>query len=97
MGVFSRDNKAPAPRVPSILPTTFPGFPSSYTPAESANFNTPRALTAAAVQIPLNDKGEAERFKHLSDVWARGAEDKSGDDKTAATDKALKARYDAEA
>jgi hypothetical protein len=31
--------------------------------AEPAAFNTPRALTAAAAQIQLNDKGEAEYFK----------------------------------
>ena len=31
--------------------------------AEPQNFNTPRPLTAAAAQVNLNDKGEAEQFK----------------------------------
>jgi hypothetical protein len=31
--------------------------------AEPVAYNTPRALTAAAAQIPLGDKGEAERFR----------------------------------
>lgn len=31
--------------------------------AESAPFNSPRPLTAAAAQVPLNDRGEAEYFK----------------------------------
>lgn len=33
------------------------------TPAKSAPYGTPRALTAAAAQIKLNDKGEFEQFK----------------------------------
>lgn len=63
MAVFRRENQPAAPRVPSILPTTYPNFPSSYAPAQSAAYGSPRPLTAAAIQIPLNDKGEAERFK----------------------------------
>jgi hypothetical protein len=64
MAVFRRDtNQGVSKPVirPSSLTTT--SFPSSYAPAESASFNAPRPLTAAAVQIPLNDKGEAERFR----------------------------------
>jgi hypothetical protein len=31
--------------------------------AQSASYSTPRTLTAAAVQIKINDKGEFEQFK----------------------------------
>ena len=64
MAVFRRDSGQGVSR-PTTRPSsiTASAFPSSYAPAESASFNTPRPLTAAAVQIPLNDKGEAERFR----------------------------------
>lgn len=38
-------------------------FRKDSTPAVSAPFSQPRALTAAAVQVKLSDKGEAEAFK----------------------------------
>jgi hypothetical protein len=38
-------------------------FRKDSTPAVPAVYSTPRALTAAAVQVKLNDKGEAEAFK----------------------------------
>jgi hypothetical protein len=40
------------------------GVFSSSTPAQSAPFSTPRALTAAAAQIKVNDKGEFEQFRN---------------------------------
>lgn len=39
------------------------GVFSSSTPAKSAPYATPRSLTAAAVQIKVNDKGEFEQFR----------------------------------
>lgn len=39
------------------------GVFSSSTPAKSAPYSVPRALTAAAVQIKVNDKGEFEQFR----------------------------------
>lgn len=39
------------------------GVFSSSTQAQSAPYSTPRALTAAAAQIKVNDKGEFEQFR----------------------------------
>ena len=43
-------------------PTSFNTDPSSSS-AQSVAYSTPRAMTAAATQIKLNDKGEVEYFK----------------------------------
>jgi uncharacterized protein YejL (UPF0352 family) len=47
--------------------------PTGFTPAEAVAYSTPRALTAAAARVPLNDKGEAEYFKNrrssTSSAW----------------------------
>lgn len=69
MGVFSRDNSRPANRAqrraasrraiiqqPTLLPL-------DYNYAQPAVYSAPRSLTAAAVQVKLNDKGEAEQFR----------------------------------
>lgn len=71
MGVFRREDepvnraarraagqRSQQPSVPIVQ-----SFPN-YNTANSAAFSTPRALTAAAAQINLNDKGEAERFRN---------------------------------
>jgi hypothetical protein len=38
-------------------------LPPGYVPARAASYSTPRTLTAAATQIRLNDKSEAEKFR----------------------------------
>ncbi len=61
MGVFKRE-----PFTSSILPPGTAVVPTSvngYNAQNLAPFNTARGLTAAAVQVRLNDKGEAEQFK----------------------------------
>ena len=72
MGVFSRD---PQPiRGAGIPPSAATQLPSSsvfLSPegrAVAVAYNQPRALTAAASQIKLNDKGEADRFKSRRNV-----------------------------
>lgn len=62
MGVFRREqSSAAAARTrPSTAPlASFTGG----TPAQAAAYGTPRTITAAATQVRLNDKGEAEHFK----------------------------------
>ena len=48
-------------------------FLSQPNAAQSANYSTPRTLTAAAAQVKINDKGEFEQFKHrrtaASSAW----------------------------
>ena len=65
MGVFRREQVPPTRRTatpPSrVIQQT---IPVGYTFAESAPYSTPRALTAAAAQVRMNDKGEAEYFKN---------------------------------
>jgi hypothetical protein len=60
MGVFRRDqpNEARPRQTPAPL-SSLPGL----TPAQAVAYGTPRTITAAATQIRLNDKGEAEQFK----------------------------------
>ena len=66
MGVFSRD---PEPIRGAGIPSAAAQLPSNsvfLSPegrAVAVAYNQPRALTAAASQIKLNDKGEADRFK----------------------------------
>ena len=74
MGIFKREpqktskasSSAPRATAPKNATRVAPGvsidsFGIVY--AEPQNFNTPRPLTAAAAQVNLNDKGEAEQFK----------------------------------
>ena len=48
---------------PTGLPSTSVFINPNYSPAETAPYSSIRPLTAAAVQVPLNDRGEAERFR----------------------------------
>lgn len=67
MGVFRRNQPIARTRrtnannsqatPPSLI------LPSGYSSAVAAPFNTPRGLTAAAAQVHINDKGEAEMFR----------------------------------
>ena len=60
MGVFRREQSSTARQSTASSPLTY--F-SGLTPAQAATYGTPRTITAAATQIRLNDKGEAEQFK----------------------------------
>lgn len=76
MGIFRREPSQPtqptqsrarltasapsAGRLPSQLPSN---SAFGYVPAQAAPYSAPRSLTAAATQVKLNDKGEAEQFK----------------------------------
>lgn len=55
MGVFRRE---PVPRSIEVF-RSFPGVSQ----ATAAPYSTPRSLTAAAAQVRINDRGEAEQFK----------------------------------
>ena len=73
MGLFSKDNSkkpsgsnprsrritAQAPRDIKPASVVYQGV----TYAQAVPYSAPRALTAAAVQLQINDKGEVERFK----------------------------------
>ena len=73
MGLFSKDNSkkpsrattgprritAQAPRNPQPSAVVYEGV----TYAQAVPYSAPRALTAAAVQLQINDKGEVEKFK----------------------------------
>jgi hypothetical protein len=67
MAVFRRDDNQSSSR--SAQPQSQPqrsivgGISSSYMPVQAAPFNSPRPLTAAAAQLNVADKGEAERFR----------------------------------
>ena len=73
MGIFKKENAKPSETrrnvrasAPKNATRVAPGisvdsFGIVY--AEPQSFNTPRPLTAAAAQVNLNDKGEAELFK----------------------------------
>jgi hypothetical protein len=78
LGIFSRNQNneqapsqrnrgiravAPTTNLPSNLPANSV-FLSEYGAAKAAVYSTPRAMTAAAVQVKLNDKGEADHFKN---------------------------------
>ena len=74
MGVFRREQVPPTRRTatpPSRVVQQV--LPAGFTFAESAPFSAPRALTAAAAQVRMNDKGEAEYFKNrrqsTSSAW----------------------------
>ena len=73
MGLFSKDNSkkpsgnpartrritAQAPRTQQPSAVVYEGV----TYAQAVPYSAPRALTAAAVQLQINDKGEVEKFK----------------------------------
>ena len=69
MGVFSREESTGnrAERRAAARSGSRPSAPSSitggYEPYSPAAFMTPRPMTAAAAQVSLNDKGEAEQFR----------------------------------
>ena len=66
MGVFRREpvNSRRRPSSPSPAPLTgLAPLPPGYSYAQSAPYGTIRTLTAAAAQVRLNDKGEAEHFR----------------------------------
>ena len=77
MGVFRREPIKPTRRTVNpptrIVQQTLSTLPAGYTFAEAVPYSTPRALTAAATQVRLNDKGEAEYFKNrrqsTSSAW----------------------------
>ena len=66
MGVFRREQVTSRRKqltdsaVPRVGSTP---LPPGYTFAQTAPYSTPRSLTAAAAQVRLNDKGEAEYFR----------------------------------
>ena len=73
MAVFKRDNNSRPggnrAQRRTAQRTTAPQAPTSFnidpmsSAAQSVAYSTPRAMTAAATQIKLNDKGEVEYFK----------------------------------
>ena len=77
MGIFKKDSnanqraskptatglRASAPRTATTVAPGISVDSFGLVYAEPASFNTPRALTAAAAQIRVGDKGEAELFK----------------------------------
>ena len=63
MGVFRREQVQASRRYTPPSSATVSTLPPGYTPAPFAAFSTPRTLTAAATQLRLNDKSEAEKFK----------------------------------
>ncbi len=66
MGVFRREpvNSRRRQQSPSPAPLTgLASLPPGYTYAQSAPYAATRTLTAAAAQVRLNDKGEAEHFR----------------------------------
>ena len=87
MGVFRREsepaNRAARRRQAKAAPRAIASrpmvtsLPDGMVPYQSASFSAPRPLTAAAAQVNLNDKGEAERFKSrrtgAQDAWQHEA------------------------
>jgi pilus retraction protein PilT len=74
LGVFSRNPEPirgaglPVPAALQLSPDSVFLSPQGRATATAAAYFTPRSLTAAASQIKLNDKGEAERFKARRNV-----------------------------
>lgn len=74
MAVFRREKVQPTKRT-ATPPTRIVQMtlPSGYNYAEPVAYSAPRALVAAAAQVRLNDKGEAEQFKNrrssTSSAW----------------------------
>lgn len=87
MGVFRRDQEplnraarrrqAQAAARSNVQRPTITSLPEGLVPYQAASFSAPRPLTAAAAQVNLNDKGEAERFKSrrtgAQDAWQHEA------------------------
>ena len=73
MGVFRREPVEPTRRTATPPSRIVQVTPTGFTPAEAVAYSAPRALTAAAARVPLNDKGEAEYFKNrrssTSSAW----------------------------
>ena len=73
MGVFRREQVEPTRRTATPPSSIVQVSPTGFTPAEAVAYSAPRALTAAAARVPLNDKGEAEYFKNrrssTSSAW----------------------------
>jgi hypothetical protein len=83
LGIFTRSNsgsqprsnqrsiRASAPKNQQVIPDTF--LSSTGTSAPYAPYNAPRGITAAAAQLKIGDKTEAEHFKQRrnagSSVW----------------------------
>jgi len=63
VGVFRREPAKPTRRTVNPSSRVIDVPYGVYAQASSAVFSTPRALTAAAARVQLNDKGEAEYFK----------------------------------
>lgn len=62
MAVFRRDDNQGAARSTQQAQPR-PLTASGYVPVAASPFNAPRAITAAASQLNISDKGEAERFR----------------------------------
>ena len=62
MAIFRREEFPPRNQKPQRNVTT-PVVISDISYAQSLPYSAPRPITAAAVQIAINDKGEVERFK----------------------------------
>lgn len=62
MAIFRREELPPRSQKPQRNVTT-PVVISDISYAQSLPYSAPRPITAAAVQIAINDKGEVERFK----------------------------------
>ena len=82
MAVFRKDNSR-RPRLSSrsqnnskSIPTQVTLITSDSNFAQPVAYSSPRAMTAAAARIPLNDKGEVEHFKQRR---AGGASDWQGE------------------
>jgi hypothetical protein len=65
VGVFRKEPQNQRPITGTAGSSVVRLVPSAFgmIPAESASYNAVRPMTAAATQIKLNDKGEAEQFK----------------------------------
>lgn len=65
MGVYRREVPRSRRYTPPLSSSSVSvtSLPPGYVPARSAPYSTPRTLTAAATQLRLNDRSEAEKFK----------------------------------
>lgn len=67
MGIFSRDTTSAPEPSPSkaLVASSSPAnvFLAPVNPAQPVSYNSPRVLTAAAVQIKIKDQNEYEQFK----------------------------------
>lgn len=65
MALFSRDPAPKAKPTPSkaLVASSGSSLFRNATPVQSVGYSTPRVITAAAVQVSINDRGEYEQFK----------------------------------